>query len=170
MSDRIEGFSPFYDKNSRVLILGSFPSVKSRKVDFYYGNKQNRFWKILYNFFGEEYKEDTSSKKDFLLRNQVALWDIVTRCEIEGSRDDSIQNYEIADLSIVLAEAPIEKILLNGKTAYRIFCEKYKEIEVPYLLMPSTSPANTHCDSALWQKALEEIFFDKKECTKNNQL
>ena len=78
------GFKPVFDKNSRVLILGSFPSVKSRKVEFYYGNRQNRFWKILCGFFGEAVPESTEEKIALLLRHNVALWDIVTECEIEG--------------------------------------------------------------------------------------
>ena len=87
MSDIKYGFNPVFDKNSRVLILGSFPSVKSRQVEFYYGNKQNRFWRILSGFFGEELPLSTDEKISLLKRQNVALWDIVTQCEIVGSSD-----------------------------------------------------------------------------------
>lgn len=93
------GFAPVFDGHSRVLILGSFPSVKSRQVEFYYGNRQNRFWRILCSFFGEGVPESVDEKKALLLRCNVALWDMVTECEIEGSSDASIKNYKVADLT-----------------------------------------------------------------------
>ena len=96
------GFEPVYDKNSKVLILGSFPSVKSRQVDFYYGNKRNRFWETLCSYFGEAVPESTQDKIDFLLRRNIAIWDIVTECEIDGSKDDTIKNFKVADLKKVL--------------------------------------------------------------------
>ena len=115
------GFEPVFDKNSRVLILGSFPSVKSRKVEFYYGNRQNRFWKILCGFFGEAVPESTEEKIALLLRHNVALWDIVTECEIEGSSDASIKNYKVAELDKVLSVSPIKLIILNGGKSFEIF-------------------------------------------------
>ena len=159
MSDKVTGFQPVFDANSRLLILGSFPSVKSRQVDFYYGNPQNRFWKILFGFFGEEVRQDTPFKKEFLHRRGVALWDIVTACEIVGSQDHTIRNYSVADLSEVLSVAPIQRIFLNGKTAFSIFRKAYPDIETPYECLPSTSPANPRCDDKVWIKALEEVFF-----------
>ena len=86
------GFPPVYDTHSEVLILGSFPSVKSREISFYYGNKQNRFWKTVCAFFGEDVPDSVEGKKAFLLRRKIALWDMVTECEIVGSADASIQN------------------------------------------------------------------------------
>lgn len=115
MSDRIRGFEPVFDVNSRLLILGSFPSVKSRKVDFYYGNKQNRFWKILFGFFGEEVQESTAAKREFLLRRGIALWDVVAECEIVGSQDSTIRNYVAADIGRVLSAAPVEKFFSTAK-------------------------------------------------------
>ena len=91
-------FEPVYDKNSEILILGSFPSVKSRKVEFYYGNKQNRFWKMLCGYFREDISTDTAGKISFLYEHKIALWDAVSSCEIEGSSDSKIRNYEIADI------------------------------------------------------------------------
>lgn len=152
------GFKPVFDKNSRVLILGSFPSVKSRKVEFYYGNRQNRFWKILCGFFGEAVPESTEEKIALLLRHNVALWDIVTECEIEGSSDASIKNYKVAELDKVLSVSPIELIILNGGKSFEIFKKFYGKIAVPYIKLPSTSPANTRCDEGEWYRALNSVF------------
>ena len=158
MSDIKCGFKPVFDKNSRVLILGSFPSVKSRKVEFYYGNRQNRFWKILCGFFGEAVPESTEKKIALLLRHNVALWDIVTECEIEGSSDASIKNYKVAELDKVLSVSSIELIILNGGKSFEIFKKFYGEIAVPYIKLPSTSPANTRCDEGEWYRALNSVF------------
>ena len=158
MSDIKCGFKPVFDKNSRVLILGSFPSVKSRKVEFYYGNRQNRFWKILCGFFGEAVPESTEKKTALLLRHNVALWDIVTECEIEGSSDASIKNYKVAELDKVFLVSPIKLIILNGGKSFEIFKKFYGEIAVPYIKLPSTSPANTRCDEGEWYRALNSVF------------
>lgn len=138
--------------------MGSFPSVKSRQIDFYYGNKQNRFWKMLCGYFGEEIPPTTAEKKAFLFRRQIALWDMVVSCEIEGSADASVKNAEVADLSQVLERANIRKILLNGALAYKLFTEKYAALPIPYAKMPSTSPANPRYDENKWRQALDEIF------------
>ena len=152
------GFDPVYDENSRVLILGSFPSVKSREISFYYGNKQNRFWRTLCGFFREEIPNDTEGKKAFLLRHGVALWDMVTSCEINGSADASIKNAETANLDKILQCAKIEKILLNGTLAYDLFVEKYKDIAIDYQKMPSTSPANPRFLESAWWEALNDVY------------
>lgn len=152
------GFAPVYDKNSKVLILGSFPSVKSREISFYYGNKQNRFWHMLCGFFNEEIPESAEEKKAFLLKNGVALWDMVDSCEIEGSADSSIKNAKIVDLDCILSQANIEKILLNGTLAYDLFCQKYAGIDIAYKKMPSTSPANPRFDMEIWRKELYDVF------------
>ena len=152
------GFEPVYDANSRVLILGSFPSVKSREIAFYYGNKQNRFWKTICGFFGEDIPETIDGKKEFLLRNNVALWDMATSCQIEGSADSSVKNATIADLTPILQSAKIQKILLNGTLAYELFIKQYATITIPYIKMPSTSPANPRFSEETWRKELYEIF------------
>ena len=152
------GFAPVFDEYSRVLILGSFPSVKSRQIDFYYGNKQNRFWRMLCGYFGEEIPETVEGKKDFLSRRQIALWDMVVSCEIEGSADSSVKNAEVADLNEVLCHAKIDKILLNGTLAFELFVKNYKELCVTYQRMPSTSPANPRFDENVWRKALDDVF------------
>ena len=132
--------------------------MKSRKVEFYYGNRQNRFWKILCGFFGEAVPESTEEKIALLLRHNVALWDIVTECEIEGSSDASIKNYKVAELDKVLSVSPIKLIILNGGKSFEIFKKFYGEIAVPYIKLPSTSPANTRCDEAEWYRALNSVF------------
>ena len=152
------GFAPVFDGHSRVLILGSFPSVKSRQVEFYYGNRQNRFWRILCSFFGEGVPESVDEKKALLLRRNVALWDMVTECEIEGSSDASIKNYKVADLGKVMGACNIELIILNGGKAAQIFERRYSDIGIPHVALPSTSPANTRCDENKWYATLSSVF------------
>ena len=158
MSDIKYGFEPVFDQKSRLLILGSFPSVKSRKVEFYYGNKQNRFWKTVCSFFGEEIPETVEGKKQFLLRRNIALWDIVTECEIVGSQDATIKNYKVADIEKLLQKSEISFIILNGGTAYGIFEKNFSAISVPYVKLPSTSPANTRFSEEEWRNALHRVF------------
>ncbi|MDR3293342.1 MAG: DNA-deoxyinosine glycosylase [Clostridiales bacterium] len=153
------GFEPFFDENSRVLILGSFPSVKSRESGFYYGNKQNRFFKTLSRFFGDTVGENIEEKKAFLRRYRIALYDVIEECEITGSADDKITAYRPADIDAVLKNAPIEKILLNGTKAYSVFREFYPEKEC--VLMPSTSPANVRYDYDKWARELEFLIEQK---------
>lgn len=144
------GFEPVYDEHSKILILGSFPSVKSREVSFYYGNKQNRFWATVCSFFGEEIPASVEGKKEFLLRRKIALWDMVTECQIQGSADISIQCAKTADLEMLFSHCHLKKILLNGSLAYRLFVEKYEGVAVPYVKMPSTSPANPRFSKETW--------------------
>lgn len=152
------GFDPIYDENSRVLILGSFPSVKSREIEFYYGNKQNRFWRTVCGFFGESIPDTVEGKKEFLMRRGIALWDMVVACEIEGSADASIKNAELADLSGILSVAKIEKILLNGTLAHDLFINKYENTEIGYEKLPSTSPANPRFSEEVWRRALNDVY------------
>lgn len=156
--ERKQGFAPVFDEHSQVLILGSFPSVKSRAIDFYYGNRQNRFWRTVCGFFGEDIPEATTGKKSFVLRRNIALWDMVTACEIQGSADSSVRNAELADLSVILQRAKLRKILLNGALAYDLFLQKYRDLEIPYVKMPSTSPANPRFDEKVWRKELNDVF------------
>ncbi len=151
------GFSPVYDQNSEVLILGSFPSVKSRAISFYYGNKQNRFWKTVCGFFGEEIPESTEGKIGFLKRRRIALWDMVTECKIEGSADSSIKVEKVADLNEIFAAAKIRKVLLNGALAYTLFEKHYGGLAIPYFKMPSTSPANPRFSEAEWREKLNDL-------------
>ena len=132
-------FGPVYDSDSRILILGSFPSVKSREINFYYGHRNNRFWKILGMLFNEEIED----KKSFLLKHHIALFDVIESCDIIGSSDASIQNVKPNDLSIILNNSKVEKIFLNGSKAYELY-KKYDEDKyaIEAVKLPSTSPAN----------------------------
>ncbi len=138
----IHPFKPVIFKESRVLILGSFPSVKSREVDFYYGNKNNRFFKILEVIFDENIGESKEAKIDFLRRHKIALFDVVKSCEIVGSSDSSLSVKEVNDIGKLIENTDIEKILLNGKKAFEIFQKYIKIDKVKYFYIPSSSPAN----------------------------
>lgn len=139
----IHPIPPVFDQNSRVLILGSFPSVKSREAQFFYGHPQNRFWRVLSALFGEEAGETTAEKTAFLLRHRVALWDVIASCEIEGSADSSIKNVAPNDLLPILQTGQIERIFTNGKTADRLY-RRYQlpQTGIDAVCLPSTSPAN----------------------------
>ncbi|MDE6867552.1 MAG: DNA-deoxyinosine glycosylase [Clostridia bacterium] len=158
MSEVKYGFAPLFDKDSKLLILGSFPSVKSRKVEFYYGNPQNRFWRIVCSYFGEDVPQNTEGKKSFLLKHNIALWDIVTECEISGSQDSTIKNFKVADIKTLLQNCGVRFIILNGSTAYGIFKDNYGDINIPFLKLPSTSPANTRFSEKEWRDALSRAF------------
>jgi len=153
-----EGFAPVYDENSRVLVLGSFPSVMSRAIDFYYGNPQNKFWRMLCGYFGEEIPPMTEGKRAFVLAHGVALWDVITACEIAGSSDASIRNEQIADIPSVMEGSMIGTVLCNGSKAYELLKEHFPQYLAVAKKMPSTSPANPRFDPAVWKKALEEGF------------
>ena len=134
---------PFYNSDSEILILGSFPSVKSRETGFFYGHPQNRFWKVLAALTREEVPQTIEEKKALLLRNRIALWDVIGSCEMEGSSDASIRNVVPNDLRVILDHAQIRTICVNGKTAYRYY-EKYTRQQTgrEAVCLPSTSPAN----------------------------
>ena len=138
----VHPFKPVIFKESRVLILGSFPSVKSREVDFYYGNKNNRFFKILEVIFDEKIGESKEAKIDFLRRHKIALFDVVKSCEIVGSSDSSLSVKEVNDIGKLIENTDVEKILLNGKKAFEIFQKYIKIDKVKYFYIPSSSPAN----------------------------
>lgn len=139
----IHPIPPLYDENSVILILGSFPSVRSREEGFFYGHPQNRFWKVTSAVYGEDTPNTVEEKKSFLLRNHIALWDVIGSCDIEGSSDSSIRNVRANDLSKILEYADIRSIYVNGQTAYKYY-RKYSEKETgkAAICLPSTSPAN----------------------------
>lgn len=152
------GFEPVFDENSRLLILGSFPSVKSRQTEFYYGNKQNRFWGVVCGFFGEQIPTDNAGKKEFLLRRKIAVWDVVSECEIVGSQDSTITDFKVADIKKLLQNSQISFIILNGSKACEIFTKYFSDVSTPYEKLPSTSPANTRFSKEIWYAALSRIF------------
>ncbi len=134
---------PVFDNNSRILILGSFPSVKSRETGFFYGHPQNRFWKVVSSLFRENTPRTVEEKKGLLIRNGVALWDVIHSCEIRGSSDSSIKNAVPNDLSVILGAADIKAIFANGKAAYEYYVRfVLPSTGRPAIPLPSTSPAN----------------------------
>ena len=136
-------FEPVFDSRSRILILGSFPSVKSREEGFYYGHPQNRFWRVLSLVYGTELPTDIPSKKSLLLDHQLALWDAAAQCDIEGSRDSSIENAVPTDLSVILSKSRIECVLCNGQTAAKLYHRLQEpDTGLKAVTLPSTSPLN----------------------------
>ena len=139
----VHPFPPLYDENSQILILGSFPSVKSREAMFFYGHPQNRFWKVASRIFGAPVPETIDEKKKFLLSNKIALWDVIASCEIKGSSDSSIKNAVPNDLSEIFKKADIKHIFVNGKTAEKYYNKYTKDtVGKTAVCLPSTSPAN----------------------------
>ena len=149
-----QGFLPFYDENSRVLILGSFPSVKSREVGFYYGNPQNRFYGMLSRLFSEKCGSSTAEKQAFLQKHHIALWDINLTCEIDGSKDETIRKAEIADVPQLLQKSGIEVVLCNGAASFEALQKAYPAVAAKAKKLPSTSPRNVRYDESAWHKAL----------------
>ncbi len=148
---------PLYDENSEVLILGSFPSVKSREAAFFYGHPQNRFWRVLAALYGEAAPQTIAEKKEMLARRHVALWDVIASCSIVGSSDSSIRDVTANDLRPILRGSRVGRIYVNGGTAARLY-HKYIEPElgIPAVCLPSTSPANaawnTEKLTAAWRR------------------
>lgn len=136
-------FPPLYDAESKVLILGSFPSVKSREQMFFYGHPQNRFWKVVAGVFEDAVPQTIEEKQAFLHRHHIALWDVIASCDIKGSADSTIQNVTANDLNVILENADIRQVFVNGKTAEKYYM-KYteKQTDRKAICLPSTSPAN----------------------------
>lgn len=134
---------PLYDAASEILILGSFPSVRSREAGFFYGHPQNRFWRVTAAVTGSPVPQSIPEKRAFLLSHHIALWDVIASCEITGSSDSSIRNVTPNDLSVILDAAPIRCVYVNGGTAAKYY-EKYQQPRtgIPAVRLPSTSPAN----------------------------
>lgn len=136
-------FEPVFNSESRILILGTLPSVKSREQHFYYGHPQNRFWKVLANITGEAVPSSISEKKELLLTHHIAIWDVIKSCEIIGSSDSSIRNVVPADIPLILAHSRVSAIFGNGAKACELY-DKYTLANTgcPIQKLPSTSPAN----------------------------
>ena len=158
MTGFFRGFDPAFDEDSVLLVLGSFPSVKSRQEGFYYGNPQNRFWKTVCGYFGEETPETVAEKKAFLKRRHIALWDVVTACEIEGSQDSSIRREEVADLPSLLSGSNIKRIFCNGGKSFELLEREFPQFLRITQKLPSTSPANPRFSVEVWHQAFNEVF------------
>lgn len=153
-------FGPVFDSSSRILILGSFPSVKSRENQFYYGHPQNRFWKVMASVLDTPVPETVEDKKEMLLSHHVAVWDVIESCEIIGSSDTSIKNAVVNDFSVILDHSQVGRIYVNGGKAYELY-HRYAEQQtgIAAIKLPSTSPAN-----AAWK--LERLCRTWKELVK----
>ncbi len=154
-------FEPIYNKDSRILILGSFPSVKSRENHFYYGHPQNRFWKVIACVTGKPVPVSIEEKKELLLNNHIAIWDVIASCSIQGSSDSTIRDVVVNDFTQILRESKIQTIYVNGNKAYELY-HKYAESTtgIPAIKLPSTSPAN-----AAW--SVERLCGDWKQILKH---
>lgn len=154
-------FAPVCDRASGILILGTFPSVKSRENAFYYGHPQNRFWKVMAGVTGEALPNTIEEKTALLLRHGIALWDVIHSCRIIGSSDSSIRDVVPNDMNRVLAASPIRRIYGNGDKASRLY-ERYcqRQTGLPIIRLPSTSPANAAFTLErlveCWRRILEE--------------
>ena len=152
-------FEPVFNRESKILILGTLPSVKSREQHFYYGHPQNRFWKVLANITGEAVPSSISEKKELLLTHHIAIWDVIKSCEIIGSSDSSIRDVTPADIRLILDDSDVSAIFGNGAKA----CELYNKYTLANTgrsihKLPSTSPANAAWSFARltdeWKKSL----------------
>lgn len=139
----VHSFAPLYDSHSKILILGSLPSVKSREQGFFYGHPQNRFWRLLAAIFNETIPQTIEEKKSLALNHHVAMWDVVYSCDIIGSGDSSIKNVVPTDLSKIIRDSEIKQVFCNGKTSGMIY-NKYHQplLRINAVVLPSTSPAN----------------------------
>lgn len=154
-------FEPLFDEQSEILVLGSFPSVRSREQQFYYGHPQNRFWKVMAAIFECDIPVTIEEKKQFLLQNHIAVWDVIESCDIVGSSDSSIKNVVGNDMSVVLNKSKVKRIFVNGDKAYQLYlkyCKREGQPEVRKL--PSTSPANAAWSlqrlTEVWRAALKD--------------
>lgn len=147
----VHPLEPVYDKDSKVLILGSIPSVKSREIGFYYMHPKNRFWKVLSLVYQEEIGIDVESKKEFLHKHHVALFDVVKSCDINSSSDNSIKDIVVNDFREILSTGKIEKVFCTGRKSYELYNKYcYEDTKVEAIYLPSTSPANC-------RKGIEEV-------------
>ena len=158
----IHPFEPVYDSNSKILILGSFPSIKSREENFYYANPYNRFWKLIAKILHSDVPTTIEEKKKLLIDNKIAIWDVIYSCEIEGSLDTSIKEPKVNNICNLLRETKINTIIFNGKKAsqvYSKYLEHYSGID--YYTLPSTSPTNA-------SYSFEKLYSSWKDVVLNN--
>ena len=143
MEHILHPFGPVFDEHSRVLVLGTLPSPKSREQGFYYGHPRNRFWPVLAEVFGEETPKTPAERRAFALRHRIALWDVLSECDIEGAADSSIKNPVPSDVPALLKKAPVAAVFTTGATATRLY-KKFIEPKTGLapIPLPSTSPAN----------------------------
>ena len=153
------GFPPFYNADSDILILGSFPSVKSREAQFFYGHAQNRFWRVIAAVYGEAAPQSLEEKRVFLTRNKIALYDVIEECSIIGSSDATIADVVPADIGAILRATRVgERVFTNGGKAYDLYMKLiFPDLGVPAAKLPSTSPANAAWSLERLTEAWNEI-------------
>lgn len=159
---QIHNIDPFYKADSLILILGSFPSVRSRESGFFYGHPRNRFWKTAAFVFGCDVPETIPEKKIFLERNRIALWDVIASCTVSGSSDSSIKDVTPNDISIILNNAPVKAVFTNGATASKLWSKyQFRDTGRPDIMLPSTSPANAGYSlemlQEIWKQKISEF-------------
>ena len=157
------GFAPVASPRSHVLILGSFPSAKSREVGFYYGHPQNRFWPLMAHLLGQPIPETIEQKKALILQNGLALWATVCCCTITGASDASIRDVQPNDIAMLCRTYPIEKIYCNGAASFRVY-QKYAQEQTGITAekLPSTSPANAAWRMERLQTAWAQVIRGQK--------
>lgn len=149
----IHTLKPIYNENSKVLILGSIPSIKSREVGFYYSHPKNRFWKTLEKVYSEKIGDSIRDKINFLIKHNIALFDVLKSCDISSSKDSSIKNPIPNNLNPILKEANIKAIFTTGQKAYQLYQKYcYPKTGIKAILLPSTSPAN--CPKGIEEKLI----------------
>lgn len=156
-------FPPLYDQNSRILLLGSIPSPKSREQAFFYGHPQNRFWRVLSSILNEPMPQQIEEKRAMCHAHHIALWDVLASCEIQGASDAAIRNPVANDIHSILTQAPIQAIFTTGRTANKLYhklCEP--QTGIPAGLLPSTSPANAAWSVDRLCEAYQEILLHLK--------
>ena len=157
----VHSFEPVYDKDSEILILGTLPSVKSRENNFYYGHKQNRFWKVLATLLKEPVPETIEEKKVMLLAHRIALWDVIQSCDIKGSSDSSIKNVQPTDIGMILEKTNVTQIYANGNKAGQLYKrDQFPVTGIEATVLPSTSPANAAWSLARLCEAWKTILHD----------
>ncbi len=144
MADKlIHPIPPLFNSDSNTLILGSFPSVKSREAMFFYGHPQNRFWKLLAKIFDEEIPQTVEQKKLLALSHNLALWDTIHSCTITGSSDSSVKDVVPNDISMILSQSKVTRIFANGALSYKLYQKHiFPQTGISAVKLPSTSPAN----------------------------
>lgn len=154
----VHDIAPVYDARSRVLLLGTFPSPKSRETGFFYGHPQNRFWTVIARVLEETPPQTVAQKKSLLLRRGIALWDVLRACEITGARDDSIREAKPNDLRPIFQTADIQAVFTTGQKAFQLYKKYLQPVWIrPALVLPSTSPANCACGMEQLVKAYGQI-------------
>ncbi|MBQ6183841.1 MAG: DNA-deoxyinosine glycosylase [Clostridia bacterium] len=159
---QVHEIAPFYRPDSRILILGSFPSVASRREGFYYAHPQNRFWRVLADVFGEETPYGTDAKKEFLTRRKIALWDVIAECDIEGSGDSSIKAPDCNDIAGLLKSTAVTAVFTTGAKAYELYEKRvFPTTGIHAVRLPSTSPANAAYSAEklaeIWSEEIKKV-------------